>query len=145
MFGIKSKKTLKFTPAYKYSLKALRRFYGRGNVPSINFIGANDTLHSIFVPPTGNMIYLTSTQEEMLDQWSVTEVYMSLNHNTGGIRLVFATPVENLYMFMELGGDSPTVFHVGPDFLTKFKREYSYCHWSDTITPTVHDFINRNK
>jgi hypothetical protein len=146
MFGIQKKKTLKVTPAFKFSQKALHKFYGRGNVPSLNFIGANDSLHSIFVPPTGHMIYLTSTQEEMLDQWEVTEVYMSLNHNTNGIRLVLATPLEGLYMFMELGGEAPTVYQVGPDFLTKFKREYSYCHCStDMITSTVHDFIKRNK
>lgn len=117
--------TLETTKAYKKKLKDLRNLH-RTFIPNMNFT-IQDSLHTLFLPPSGDMVYLVSTKKGSLDEYPISEAYLSANQNEKITTVVINTRFPNLWVALEFdsfGGQM--AYLVGTDYVNNFKDRNSY-------------------
>lgn len=129
---------LKTTRGYKNKLKELRK-KNRSAIPNMNFI-VNDSLHTLFLQPDGDMIYLVSNNKETLGEYKVSKAYLSTNEVTGVVTTVLNSPFDNVWILMEFDSRGSSIAQfVGLDWVTFFKEKNHYSQWVEEIGLRMYD------
>jgi hypothetical protein len=136
------KNTVKTNKAYKTVLKELRRYNGmswRETLPTINFM-VGDALHTVFACPHGLMTYLVSKGDEVIERFEVNDAIMNTNYYNGRISVAIKSPIPNLWVFIQIGGQSPQLAKFVDDgFVTGWKRDFSTNIFPDSIAEKVYE------
>jgi hypothetical protein len=136
------KNKIKTNKAYKAVLKELRRYNGmswRETLPTINFM-SGDYLHTIYACPRGLMTYLVSKNDEVIDRFEITEAIMNTSYYNGRISVAIKSPIPNLWVFVQIGGQSPQLAKfVTDEFVTDWKRDFSTNIFPDSIAEKVYE------
>lgn len=119
--------TLKITSAYKKKLRELRKLHNTF-IPNMNF-NINDSLHTLFLPPSGDMVYLVSKNYKTLDEYPISEAYLATDETGSLTKVVLNSPFPNIWVVLEFDSFGGQIGYIAStDWVRNFKE--------------VHDCVN---
>jgi hypothetical protein len=131
------------TRAYNKKLRQVMKDNGE-TVPTMVFVKDNETLHALFLPSTGKMIYQVSDAKKEIECYEVQEAYLHTNPYNQNMRAIIGSPFPNLWISIEFDSWGGQIAQFVPrEWVEDFKKRNSYTRLVEHIGLRLHQLANK--